>query len=208
MEPPASLLLVHGAGSGPWVFTGWAEAFPAIRTVAVDLHHGVDTARASHDDYARVVVDACSAMPAPVALCGWSMGGLVVQQAASRTRPHSVVLLEASPPAEVQGFHPDTEIVDGTFDPEALYGRFPDGMRARPESARARAERKRGIRVPSLRCPSLVVHGHEFPHDRGTQLAAHHGSDLRAFPNLDHWGIVRDSAVRTAVVEWLCGAAA
>jgi hypothetical protein len=203
MEPLASLLLVHGAGSGPWVFSGWGDAFPGIRTVAVDLHDGVDPGRASHDDYARVVVDACSAMSAPVALCGWSMGGLVVLQAASRTRPHSVMLLEASAPADVQGLHPDVEIVDGTFDPEVVYGRFPHGMRARPESSRARAERKRGIRVPRPPCTSLVIHGRDFPLERGTQLAACYGSDVCAFPDLDHWGVVRHPAVRAAVAEWL-----
>jgi len=32
----------------------------------------------------------------------------------------------------------------GSFDPEVVYGPFPRGMRARPESSQARAERKRG----------------------------------------------------------------
>jgi pimeloyl-ACP methyl ester carboxylesterase len=135
-QRPASLVLVHGAGSGPWVFSGWAEALPGIHTVAVDLHDGLDPSHASQDDYARAVVNAASDAPAPVALCGWSMGGLVVLQAASRTRPHSAVLVEASAPAEVQGVHPEVDVVDGTFDPEVVYGRFPDGMGARPESSR------------------------------------------------------------------------
>jgi pimeloyl-ACP methyl ester carboxylesterase len=202
-QGPRSLLLVHGAGSGPWVFSGWADAFPGIRTVAVDLHDALDIACASQDDYARAVVDACSEMPAPVALCGWSMGGLVVLQAASRIDLHSVVLLEASAPAEVQGFHPHTGIVGGTFDPEAVYGRFPAGMRARPESVRARAERKRGISVPGIRCPSLVVYGRDFPDERGTRLAGFYGSDERQFPGLDHWGLVRDPRVRSSVADWL-----
>jgi pimeloyl-ACP methyl ester carboxylesterase len=203
LRPPKSLLLVHGAGSGPWVYDGWAGSFPGVHVLAVDLQDGLDVALASHGDYVRKVVEAAVAVPGPVALCGWSMGGLVVLQAARLMRPHSVVLLEASAPAEVQGCNPETEIVDGGFDPETVYGRFPEGMRARPESARARAERKRGISVPSLPCPSLVVYGDDFRDERGTALVRLYGSDERHFPGLDHWDLVRNPEVRAAVAEWL-----
>ena len=62
----------------------------------------------------------------------------MVLEATERLRPHSVVLLESSPPAEVQGL--DLEVVPqpGSFDPEQVYGRFPLGMASRPESALAR----------------------------------------------------------------------
>lgn len=109
-------MLVHGAGSGPYVFAGWESSFPGVDVLAVDLHEGLDVARATHDDYAARVENAARALDEPVALCGWSMGGLVVLQAAERVQPHVVVLLEASPPAEVQGAT-DVEIFDGTFDP-------------------------------------------------------------------------------------------
>ena len=118
-DPPASLVLVHGAGSGPSVYDGWPDTFPGVEPVAVDLQQNLDVTTASHDDYARNVIDAAAALPQPVALCGWSMGGLVVLQAAQHLQPHSVILLEASAPAEVQGLDPDTEITDGAFDPEA-----------------------------------------------------------------------------------------
>lgn len=202
-RPPASLVLVHGAGSGPWVYDGWAESFVGVGVEALDLHEGLDVGRATHDDYARAVVAAAGKAPEPVALCGWSMGGLVVLHAATSLHPHSVVLLEASAPAEVQGFHPEAEVADGSFDPEVVYGTFPDGMRARPESSRARAERKRGISVPSLPCRSLVVYGDDFPEERGVRLARLYGSDERRFPGLDHWGLVLDPRVRAAVAEWL-----
>lgn len=192
-------MLVHGAGSGPYVFERWPEHFPGVDVVAVDLHEGLDVGRASHEDYAERVVAAATE---PVALCGWSMGGLVVLQAAERVRPGAVILLEASPPGEVQGFQ-ETEIRDGTFDPEEVYGTFPAGMLARPESLRARGERKRGISVPSLPCPSLVVHGDAFPDDRGRDLAAFYGSDLRAFPGFDHWDLVLRPEIPAAVAGWL-----
>jgi pimeloyl-ACP methyl ester carboxylesterase len=201
--PAGSLLLVHGAGSGPWVFDGWPASFPALDVVAVDLHAGLDVALASMADYARRVEEAAASLAPPVSLCGWSMGGLVVLMAAARARPHRIVLLEASAPAEVQGVHDDVVAQPGSFAPEAVYGRFPRGMRARPESALARAERKRGIPVPALRCPSLVVYGDEFPDDRGVALARLYGSSTAAFPGLDHWGLVRDESVRAAVARFL-----
>jgi dienelactone hydrolase len=185
------------------VYEGWAESFPRIGVVAIDLQQSLDVAVASHDDYASNVVAAAASLPAPVALCGWSMGGLVVLQASLRMQPHSVILLEASAPAEVQGFNAETEVGDGTFDPEVVYGRFPEGMPARPESSRARAERKRGISVPSLPCPSLVVYGDDFREERGTALVSLYGSDGLDFPGAHHWDLVRDPKIRTAVAVWL-----
>jgi hypothetical protein len=69
-------------------------------------------------------------------------------------------------------------------------------MRARPESLLARGERKRGISVPSLPCPALVVYGDQLAEERGRRLAAHYGADELAFPGLDHWGLVLDERVR------------
>ena len=155
------------------------------------------------DDYAERVVVTARSMPQPVALCGWSMGGLVALHASMRLTPHSLVLLEASAPAEVQGFDPGVRIGDGTFDPEAVYGRFPAGIPARLESSRARAERKRGISVPRVPCPVLVVYGDAFPDERGVDVARFYGADTRAFAGLDHWGLVLEPQVRAAVAEWL-----
>lgn len=200
---PRSLLLVHGAGSGPWVFDGWAESFPGIEVAAVDLQERLDVTTATHADYANKVADAAAALPAPVSLCGWSMGGLAVLQAAERVRPQSVILLEPSPPAEVQGHNSDTVIADGAFDPEVVYGRFPTGMRARAESSRARGERKRGISVPSLPCPSLVAYGDDFREERGTAVARLYSSSELDFPGLDHWALVRDPQVRSKIADWL-----
>jgi pimeloyl-ACP methyl ester carboxylesterase len=146
-------------------------------------------------DYAGIVERATAEVPRPLVLCGWSLGGLVVLMAAKQARPDLILLIEPSPPAEVQGSNRELPLVFGTFDPEAAYGPFPEGVRARPESAIARAERKRGISVPSLSCPSVVVYGNEFPDDRGRAIAALYGSETLEFPDLDHWRLVLDRRV-------------
>ena len=131
------------------------------------------------------------------------MGGLVALLAADRLTPTGIVLVEPSPPAEVQGVHPAVRPSEGTFDPEEVYGRFPPGMASRPESALARDERKLGISVPSLPCRSLVVYGKDFPEERGRRIATLYGSDELSFPELDHWGLVLDPSVPDAVARWL-----
>jgi hypothetical protein len=203
VRTPASLLLVHGAGSGPWVYDRWLSAFPTLTVEALDLQEGLDVEQASMSDYADRVVAAARTMLGPVALCGWSMGGLVVLQAAQEMQPHSVVLLEASAPAEVQGLDPDVQVVGGVFDPEAEYGKFPAGIAARPESLLARAERKRGISVPSLPCPSLVIATADFPDERGRSVADLYGSEFVEFPELRHFDLVLNAAPRQAVADFL-----
>jgi len=191
-----SLLLAHGAGSGPWVFDGWAAAFPDLEVEAVDLMAGLNVAEASMSNYSAVIVRAAEWLPRPVALCGWSSGGLAATMAARQSEADFLILLESSPPGEVQGFDESVALRAGTFDPEETYGAFPTGMRARPESLFARGERKRGVSVPELPCPALVVYGDEFPEERGHALAAYYGAEELAFPGLDHWDLVLDKSVR------------
>lgn len=203
MGSPSSLLLVHGAGSGPWVYDAWPPFFAPLRVATVDLQAGLSVERASMADYAARVAAAARELPEPLAVCGWSMGGLVVLQAAEAIAPHAVILLEPSAPAEIQGVHPDVPIVDGAFDPEVEYDPFPDGVPARPESLRARAERKRGISVPSLPCPSLVIATGDFPEERGRAVAELYGSTLIEFPELGHFDLVLHPDVRAAVGGFL-----
>ena len=92
---------------------------------------------------------------------------------------------------------------DGILDPEEVYGPFPMDVRARPESLLARMERKRGLSVPSLSCPTLVVCGDEFREQRGRAIADLYGSQLWDFPGLDHWGLVRDSRVPATIARFL-----
>jgi pimeloyl-ACP methyl ester carboxylesterase len=198
-----TVVLVHGAGSGPEVFAGWNESLAGLSVVAVDLQDGLDVPRASMADYARSLVVATAALERPLVLCGWSMGGLVALAAARDIDPTRLVLLEASPPAEIQGSDDTIVPRPGVFDPEEVYGVFPPGIVPRPESQLARDERKRGISVPFVRCPTLVVCGDEFPEERGTRVAGLYDADLRRFPGLDHWALVLRPEVRDSIAAWL-----
>ncbi len=194
-----SLLLVHGAGSGPWVFDGWEKWFPSLQVATVDLHDGLNVGAASMNDYADRVVAASEKLRKPVALCGWSMGGLVALMAAETIDCSAVILIEPSPPGEVQGFVADAPLEEGTFDPEVVYGAFPEGVVSRAESSPARGERKRGISVPTLGCPTLVISGDEFREERGDPVATLYGAEHEVFVGLDHWDLVRRAEVRERI---------
>jgi len=114
-----------------------------------------------------------------------------------------LVLLEASAPGEVQGFRPEVALAPGVFEPERAYGAFPEGIRARPESALARAERKRGISVPAITCPALVVYGDEFPDERGRRLATQYGARELSLSGMSHWDLVLDPAAIRVVAREL-----
>ncbi len=186
------------------MFDGWESHFPDLTVEAVDLHSGVDVSCASMKDYSeRVVEIARRETPEPVALCGWSMGGLVALAAARDTDASALVLIEPSPPGEVQGFDDKTPLEKGTFDPESVYGAFPLGMRSRAESALARAERKRGISVPRVPCPTLVISGDDFHEERGESVARFYGAEHRHFARVDHWELVLSAEVRDVVASFV-----
>lgn len=101
------------------------------------------------------------------------------------------------------GFDPAAPVEDGVFDPEEVYGRFPAGRASRPESQRARSERKRGLSVPALVCPTLVISGDDFPDERGRDLAAVYGAEHLSLPGLDHWQLVTEQRAIDACAAFL-----
>lgn len=114
-----------------------------------------------------------------------------------------LILLEPSPPAEVQGFDDCHELRQGAFDPEEAYGPFPPGIASRWESQLARSERKRGISVPSIPCPCLVLWGDEFATDRGKSVAELYSVESISIPGAGHWDLVLNAEVRDAVRQWI-----
>ena len=194
---------MHGAATGPWVFDDWLSAWPGDDVRVPDLQAGLDVARASMTDYADRVVAAVGGEPAIV--CGWSMGGLVAMMAAARCRLAGLVVIEPSVTAEVGGRDPDWPLETGSYDSAAVYGPSVPGMRHRPESLLARAERKRGISVPGLACPMLVVGGRDYLEDRARPTAEHYGADLLEFGDLGHYRLMVDPRVRAAIADWIDG---
>lgn len=181
------------------MFDAWPRFFPSLRVRTVDLHEGLDIAGATMGDYAAAIGRAAARLPRPLVLLGWSMGGLAAMMTARSAE--ALVLLEASAPGEVQGFRPEVALAPGVFDPEREYGPFPAGIRARPESALARAERKRGIPVPAISCPTLVVYGEEFPDERGRRLAKQYGARELPLPGRNHWDLVLEPGAIQAVAR-------
>ena len=170
---------------------------------AVDLQAGLNVAEASMLNYEAAVTADAGLLPRPLAVFAWSMGGLAAMMAAHRVEPDALVLLEPSPPGEVQGIDETIPFEPGTYDGGEAYGRFPDGIPSRPESKLARAERKRGISVPSLPARTLVVSGRDFAEARGAAIAKFYGVGLLAFPDASHWDLVQDDGVRIRIAEWL-----
>ena len=197
------VVLVHGACSGPGAFEGWEDSFnAATQLILADLQGGLDVARATMEDYVDQVVIAAGGIHDRPVLVGWSMGGLVAMMAASKLRAARLVLIEPSPTVEVVGRHPEVEIPSsGTYGAE-VYGGL-GTLEERPESAVARAERDRGISVPELPCPTLVVSGDDFPEIRGSLLAARYGAEEMYYPGYDHLRLVRERKVRRAIAGWL-----
>jgi hypothetical protein len=126
-------LLVHGAGETPAVWEGWEGN-------AIDLQAGLNVDAASMLNYEAVVTCDAVLLPRPFCVVGRGLGALAAMMAARRVVPEALVLVEPWPPAEAGG--------------------LPDGVvpeMARPESPLALAECRRGISVPSLEPPTLVV---------------------------------------------------
>src|SRR5207249_1392962 len=117
-------------------------------------------------DYAAAIVRAAAGRSRPLAVCAWSLGGLAAMLAAAELEPEALVLLEPSPPAEIQGLRPEVVPQPGTFEPD------PGPRPGRSESSLAYGQRQRGVSVPSLPTSTrtLVVFGDEFRKERGPQL--------------------------------------
>ncbi len=196
---------LHGAGSYPSIFDTWSGSLPDWEVIAPDLQAGLDLFTASMKDYADAANKAAvrSSSDSRVVVCGWSMGGLVALMAAPRIRPAALILLEPSLPAEIAGTHDDVPLGDGTYDPAELYGRWPDDPPTRPESNLALSERQRGVSVPSVGCPLLVIASATYADTRGFPVADHYGGELALFPHLHHVSLVQNAEVRTAIGNWL-----
>lgn len=200
---PKSLLLIHGVCTGPSVFCDWLRSFGTLVVCAVDLQEGLDVAEATMSDYSRQVVRVAHSLPAPVVICGWSVGALVALQAADEASAAGVIMLDPSLPGEVRGFHPDISIRRGLFESQHEYEPFPPDIHTRPDSLVARSERQRGIPAPSINCPSLVMASGGFSPENSQRVADLYNAPFKLFPDLDHFTLVQDPRPRRSVAEFI-----
>lgn len=195
------VVLVHGATGDPSTFDPWLPRLDGLHVRVPDLQEGLDVAHATTADYVRAV--RAEQGDGPVVVVGFSMGGLVAMRAVEpgARRPtadvRGLVLLEPSVPLEVGGGDADVVPVPGTYGAE-VYG----GTGGRPESAFARAERQRGVSVPDVDVPLLVVGGADHTHDRSRPVARRYGGELVTF-RLRHGALVTDAAAVDVVVRWV-----
>ncbi len=117
-----SILLVHGAANGAWVWDAWRAALRPLgwEVNVLDLRgHGrslpTDMSEVTMEVYVNDLESVCGQIAAaqgrhPV-VGGWSMGGLVAMMYAAKTPDVPGLLLFApSPPLEVQGRTPAGEL--------------------------------------------------------------------------------------------------
>ena len=139
-----SLLLVHGAATGAWVWDLWRRELKALgwEVNVLDLRgHGrslpIDFSIVTMDDYGNDLESVGGQIAAaqgqhPV-VGGWGMGGLVALSYAAKTEPvPALLMLSPSLPLEVAG-RGDPELVRATppapVGPEQ-YGVYPDDIEA------------------------------------------------------------------------------
>jgi pimeloyl-ACP methyl ester carboxylesterase len=132
-----SLLLIHGAANGAWVWDAWRRQLNQLgwQVNVLDLRgHGrslpEDLGQTTMQDYMADVASVADQLAKqgnhPV-IGGWSMGGLIaLMYAAANPQTPALILLSPSPPLEVAG-RGDAEQVratpSGQFGPE-LYGLY------------------------------------------------------------------------------------
>jgi len=202
IKAPEAALLVHGSCTGPWIFEGWTQWFPGVTVGAIDLQAGLRLERASMELYSNAVIAEAGRLPWPLLLCGYGMGGLVALIAARTLRPELLVLIEPFPPRETGGFHPEIAPAPGVFEPDQAE-RAASPVRLRPESALAKAERERGISVPTpLPCRSLVVFRDDAGEARGAAVAKLYGSDELRFAGSSGIDLVLDERVPRSIARY------
>jgi pimeloyl-ACP methyl ester carboxylesterase len=109
-----SLLLVHGAANGAWVWDAWRAALRPLgwEVNVLDLRgHGrslpADMNEVTMEVYVNDLESVCGQIAAaqgkhPI-VGGWSMGGLVAMMYAAKAEVPALLLFAPSPPLEVQG---------------------------------------------------------------------------------------------------------
>ena len=232
MSDRPSIVLVHGAANsaGVWVFWQRSLAARGWASHAIDLRgHGrseqIDLSGTRMGDYADDVRSLVVQLPRPPVMMGWSMGGLVAMMVASTGDAAAYVGLDPSPPAQ----RVDTSISlrTGEFGPEeyGVTGDDPSAQTTMPdldreeraialgscgrESRLARDQRRAGVAVESLRCPTLIVTGGDWVEESRDGGGAWTRAEHHRLEGISHWGLVLNRRLLPTLVprvhRWLAG---
>jgi pimeloyl-ACP methyl ester carboxylesterase len=132
-----SLLLIHGAANGAWVWDAWRSQLNQLgwQVNVLDLRgHGrslpEDLGQTTMQDYVADVASVAEQIAKQgnhPAIGGWSMGGLIAMMyAAANPQTPALLLFSPSPPLEVAGRGDAAQVratPSGQFGPE-LYGLY------------------------------------------------------------------------------------
>jgi len=229
------IVFVHGSWGGKYQFENWMRycAERGWESYALDLrgHYeskADDLGNISMDDYAKDVEAALEKI-GPCYLVGHSMGGLISQVVASRSKQvQKLVLVCSTPPAGIPylGPFPLTVFFKGFLrmlrsqpisvsrsDAEKFFGisRLGDGAFEMlvPDAGRAFADISfLRVKVAGIPCPSLVVVSagdKAIPHNVGTALAKKYGSTYKEIDGMGHFVMLEKTWERgiEEILAWL-----
>jgi pimeloyl-ACP methyl ester carboxylesterase len=212
----ARFLLIHGANGGAWVWDDVIAGLAAAghEATAIDLPgQGDDTtplADITLYRYGDAICDALAAGDGPAVLCGHSMGGMAITQAAGQ-RPDLVVRL-----VYVTAFcpQPGESLIDITRKPEAagdsvqanlVVSGDPPVATMAPEAAREAvmhcATDEQAAYAAARRAPQPVI-----PFTQPFELAPERAEAFRALPRA-YISCLQDRAIRPAIQKAMYTAA-
>jgi len=213
LNPPITVVMVHGAGGGGWEYDKWKPVFEAkgYKVVNRDLlpvNH--DYAKTKLSDYVKQVVSWCP-KEGSVILIGASMGGRIALEASQMVHPIAMVLVNSVPPQGLgsKAFPPIVKWANGPL--KDTIDSMPDSDHAtilwawkrwRNESGQVMHELSQGQAVIQPNCPVIVVIGEkddEVPPAKSHFMAQQFHAKVLSYPGMSHVGpLLSRSAERVA----------
>ncbi|UCF90541.1 MAG: alpha/beta hydrolase [Desulfobacterales bacterium] len=219
------IVLVHGACHGWWAFHKWLSFFAVAgwKTYALSLrnHPGSYSVPASAflrlrlDDYVDDVLEVLAWLERPAILIGHSMGGIILQKVAEKSRPSVLVLVASVGPGQLGAirdplpvdtpvmfsFQEAREIWFHRIEDQTYQTIYPLFVPESPSVMNHYSSGKVRIDRSKVRCPTLVigpehertvVHGFE-------KIAAFYGADRLYVPDAGHDLFLEAAALDVAI---------